>query len=366
MGAGCSNSGKMAEGLEQMYEVLQKDPKCKSLMKVALTKEAVEKYKDVKTSLGAKLEDCIKSGVENLDSGCGIYAADPESYEVFRDVFDRIIIDYHKCTGEPSHPEPNFGDVDNLGWGDLDPDKNLVLSTRIRVGRNIANKTFPPLISKEDRYEIESKTKEVLGNLGGEYAGSYHSLEGMSEDVRKQLVNDHFLFKNDDRFLESAGGYRDWPLGRGIFYNENKTFLVWSNEEDALRIISMQEGGDVEQVYKRLVHAANALEKAMPFAKNPRLGYLTFCPTNLGTGLRASVHMKLPNVSALPDFKEICNKMHLQPRGIHGEHTESEGGVYDISNKRRLGLTEYQAVTEMVRGVQILGLLEKSLAATKK
>ena len=84
--------------------------------------------------------------MENLDSGCGIYAADPESYEAFRDVFDKIIIDYHHCQGAPSHPEPDFGDIDNLNFGDLG---DLVVSTRIRVGRNVEGKTFPPLISKE-------------------------------------------------------------------------------------------------------------------------------------------------------------------------------------------------------------------------
>ena len=82
----------------------------------------------------------------------------------------------------------------------------------------------------------------VLTSLTGDLAGKYYPLSGMSEETREQLVNDHFLFKKGDRFLESAGINKMWPQGRGIFHNENKTFLVWVNEEDQLRIISMEKG----------------------------------------------------------------------------------------------------------------------------
>ena len=86
---------------------------------------------------------------------------------------------------------------------------------------------------------------------------------------------------------------------------------------------------------------------------------MTFCPTNLGTTVRASVHIKLPKISAKPDFKSICDGLKLQIRGIHGEHSESAGGVYDISNKARLGLTEFEAVKQMYDGVKHLIELEK-------
>ena len=74
----------------------------------------------------------------------------------------------------------------------------------------------------------------------------------MSEQVRQQLVDDHFLFVSGDRNLIAAGMERDWPEGRGIFHNKDKTFLTWVNEEDQLRIISMQSGGDVRAVFDRL------------------------------------------------------------------------------------------------------------------
>ena len=97
--------------------------------------------------------------------------------------------------------------------------------------------------------------------------------------------------------MKACGLNRDWPAGRGIFHNNDKTFLVWVNEEDQLRIISMQPGADIGAVFDRLSRAAAAIEKEAKFAHNEHLGYITSCPTNLGTALRGSVHIKLPKLS---------------------------------------------------------------------
>jgi len=97
----------------------------------------------------------------------------------------------------------------------------------------------------------------------------------------------------------------EWLQGRGIYHNESKTFLVWVNEEDHLRIISMQEGSKVGEVLERLNRAIRSLEKQLTFARDDRLGWLTFCPTNLGSTVRASVHIKLPKLAAKKDFKVV-------------------------------------------------------------
>jgi len=145
--------------------------------------------------------------------------------------------------------------------------------------------------------------------------------------------------------LESCGLNRDWPEGRGIFHNKEKTFLVWINEEDQLRIISMQQGADILAVFTRLSKAASEIEKVAKFAHDDHLGYITSCPTNLGTALRASVHIKLPYLSLnKAKFNEIADKYNVQIRGIHGEHTETDDGIFDISNKRRLGRSERDLV----------------------
>jgi protein-arginine kinase len=178
-----------------------------------------------------------------------------------------------------------------------DEDK-MINSTRIRVGRNLAEYPLGTAVSREGRLEIEKKVVTALNNFKGDLKGKYYSLGNMTAQDKKQLIDDHFLFKEGDKYLASCGLERDWPEGRGIFHNENKTFLVWVNEEDQLRIISMQPGSDIREVFERLSRGVNEIEKVAKFAHDDHLGYITSCPSNLGTGLRASVHIKLPKLGS--------------------------------------------------------------------
>jgi arginine kinase len=155
---------------------------------------------------------------------------------------------------------------------------------------------------------------------------------------------------------------RNWPEGRGIFHNDEKTFLVWVNEEDQLRIISMQKGADLLAVFDRLCRAATSIEKVAQFAHDDHLGYITSCPTNLGTALRASVHIRLAKLSQKKEeFEAIAAKYFVQIRGIHGEHTESAEPIFDISNRRRLGRSEAQLVQDMYDGVTAMIKRENEL-----
>ena len=172
------------------------------------------------------------------------------------------------------------------------------------------------------------------------------------------------MFKEGDRFLKACGLNRDWPSGRGIFHNDDKTFLVWVNEEDQLRIISMQPGSDILDVFDRLSRAAAAIESVAKFAHNDHLGYITSCPTNLGTALRASVHIKLPNLMKdMERFYGIANEFKVQIRGQHGEHSDTSDGIFDISNIRRLGRSEKDLVKDMYLGVKAMIEAELELAA---
>lgn len=353
------------EPLDQLWTKISKSDS-QSLMKKFLTPDVYNKLKDKKTSLGGTLAHCINSGCLHLGSKVGIYACDPEAYTVFEDVFNPVIKAYHKVDSI-NHPEPTFGtEAEIKALEDIDPEKKMVISTRIRVARSHSKYPFPPACNSEDLENMQDDTVAALNTLAGELSGSYNPLNKMDEATQKQMVEDHFLFRDDDDVLRDAGGYKYWDTGRGIFHNKDKTFLVWVNEEDHLRLISMQKGGNLGEVYRRLVKAIGELEKKLTFAKRPGYGYLTFCPSNLGTTLRASVHMAIPNVCQQPNFREFCEKYSIQPRGIHGEHSESEGGVYDLSNKRRLGLTEFQAVREMLDGVLAIKKWEEELAGQKK
>ena len=177
----------------------------------------------------------------------------------------------------------------------------MIVSTRVRVGRNLADFPLGPGVSKEQRVEVEKKVVEALNSFEGDLKGKFYSLATMSKEDQNQLIADHFLFKEGDRFLEACGLNREWPEGRGIFHNDNKTFLVWVNEEDQLRIISMQPGSNIKEVFERLSRACTHIEKVSKFSHDEHLGYITSCPTNLGTALRASVHIKLPKLGQKKD-----------------------------------------------------------------
>lgn len=341
-----------------MYPVFSKENN--SLAKKYLTKEVFEKIKDKKTALGYGLEQLINSGLHNDDSEIGVYAGDKESYSTFSPLISPIIEEYHGFTPSSSH-KSNMN-LEDLDTPNPDEEGKYILSTRIRVGRNLENMPLGAAISEEERNRVEAMVIDALSLLDDELSGKYYALEGMSTEVQNRLIKDHFLFKEGDRFLEYAGLNRDWPQGRGIYHNTNKTFLVWVNEEDQLRIISMQEGGNIKEVFRRLANAIESMESKLTFSYSEQLGYITSCPTNLGTAMRASVHISLPNLSNDMDtFTAITKQYQLQIRGIEGEHTQSKGCVFDISNARRLGVTEVEAIQEMYDGVVALIEAEKSL-----
>merc|ERR1711897_108024 len=226
-----------------------------------------------------------------------------------------------------------------------------------------------PGITKQQRLDIEKLMSSALSKLSGDLAGTYYPLTGMDEGVRQKLVDDHFLFMSGDRNLAVAGMERDWPEGRGIFHNEAKTFLLWVNEEDQTRIISMQQGGDVKGVFERLSRGIKAVgdsvkaESGKDFALDPRYGYIHSCPTNLGTGMRASVHVDLPGWTkeGVDKLKARCEELAVQPRGTRGESGGQTGHTYDISNKHRLGYSEVELVQKMIDGVNKLWEEDKKL-----
>lgn len=328
------------------------------LMEKYYTEEVKKRLGKVVTPHGWTLEKSIQSGIDNPDSSIGLYAGDPESYLMLAPLFDPVIREYHNY--DMSGHKSDFS-LEGLPTENLDPEGDYVISTRIRVGRNFAKYAFPSAISREDRKKLERECVAVLETLPKDLCGRYFSLEKMTEEERQQMIADHFLFKQGDRFLESVGVNRDWPEGRGIFFSDDKKFLVWISEEDSMRIISMQSGADITKVFIRLSKALNFINQKIKFAFDNVRGFYTTCPTNLGTAMRASVHIKIPKLSTKPNFKDVCKDLGLSIRGVHGEHSESFNGIFDISNKRRLGVTEREIYKQLYYGVKKLIELEKSL-----
>merc|ERR1712142_772601 len=330
-----------------------------SLVAKHVTKEKWDALKDIKTKTsGFTLAKAIACAVTFNNQHCGIYAGDWDSYKDFAPVFDPIIQEYHGISASSKHTS----DMDFTKITGNIVDGAPVKSTRIRVGRSIDGFGLSPGITKQQRIDVEKLMSSALQRLDGDLSGKYYPLTGMDESVRQQLVDDHFLFVSGDRNLTVAGMERDWPEGRGIFHNDAKTFLIWVNEEDQLRIISMENGGNVKGVFQRLCNGIKAVqdsvkkESGKDFCLDPKFGYVHSCLTNLGTGMRASVHIDLPGWTkySIDKLKARCEELHLQPRGTRGESGGQTGHTYDISNKHRLGYSEVQLVQKMIDGVNTL------------
>uniref|UniRef100_A0A8C5GD15 creatine kinase n=1 Tax=Gouania willdenowi TaxID=441366 RepID=A0A8C5GD15_GOUWI len=321
-------------------------------MAKVLTKEIYGKLRAKSTPSGFTVDDVIQTGVDNpghpfiMTVGC--VAGDEESYEAFKDLLDPIISDRHGGY-KPTDKHKTDLNFENLKGGD-DLDPNYVLSSRVRTGRSIKGFTLPPHNSRGERRAIQDLSIEALASLDGEFKGKYYPLDGMTDAEQEQLIADHFLFdKPVSPLLTCAGMARDWPDARGIWHNENKTFLVWVNEEDHLRVISMQKGGNMKEVFRRFCVGLQKIEEIFKkhnhgFMWNEHLGYILTCPSNLGTGLRGGVHVKLPKLSTHAKFEEILTRLRLQKRGTGGVDTASVGGVFDISNADRLGSSEWDTV----------------------
>lgn len=335
-----------------------------SLLGKYCTADVYKKLRDVQTSSGYTIDRAIQNGVDNPDFHVGILAGDEECYTVFADLFDKVIEEYHNGFKTTDNHQTEL-DPSKLTGGPLDD--NYVVSSRIRTGRNIQGFALSPFIARSERRQVEKLVSEALCSLSGEFEGKYFPLPSMNPEDQQQLIDDHFLFEKPiSRHFLSGGMARDFPDGRGIWHNSDKNFLVWINEEDQTRIISMQQGGDMKAVFERFCSGlsqveAKIQEQGKKFMWNEHLGFILTCPTNLGTGVRCSVHVRIPNLAKDERCKAIMAALRLQMRGTSGEFTEGVGGVYDISNLDRLGTSEVQQVQCVIDGVTTIINMEKKL-----
>lgn len=296
----------------KQLEALHADVKCTSLLKQHLPMDLFDQLITLKTKSDKTLLNCINSGLRHPKSSVGVYAADADAYEVFKDLFDPIIQTYHN----PQAVQPTScwdGDVDH--FQDLGPS---IISTRIRCARSLQDYPLNPAMTEEDYVKSMDKVKEVLEKFTDELAGQFYQLEGMDKAVQEKMIADHQLFKADDENLKDAGALEFWPKGRGIFKSQDEKFLVWVNEEDHLRFISMDQGGNIKEVYNRLKKAIDECGKELTFKIDPKLGFITFCPTNLGSTIRASVKIKLPELTKAGTLETLVEAQKLQIRGEHG------------------------------------------------
>ena len=314
-----------------------------------------------------QLQKMMLSGVENPDSSMGIYANHAEEYHLFKPYLDKIICDYHHV------------DSIQLKAPDWTINKDLMLSNidaslsnssmRVRVGRNTSAFPLPASMTQRDRIDFENVMISIFEKLiqDPHFGGQYVSLTPnsnylISDEKYAQLVKEHKMFKNmsGDCYLASAGINGDWPHGRGMYVSADEKFIVWVGEEDHLRIMVMEHGDRLNAIFDRLNESLSFIEaQGLKFAYEAPYGFITSCPTNLGTAMRASLHIALPKLTQngqdLTQLKEIAKDLKLSVRGADGEHSEAgTGGIVDISPSARLMVTESEIAQHLYHGIEIL------------
>ena len=259
-------------------------------------------------------------------------------------------------TEETIHPEViDWGNVDL--FEDLDAKGLFIDKTCLTFNRALKGYSFPPKVTAEQLQEIMEKIKAVLELINDEeMKGTFYALDGIDSTVESSLKNDGVMFTNEDKFLKSANAYRFWPVGRGVFVNQAKTFQVRINKEEHLEVISMDEGANLKICYERLMKAMGFLTNPdLIFAKDPKLGFLAFNPASLGNSIVASVLIKIPKLMQL----ENIEKLRAVARANHIKITDKGNGITELYSIQKIGVTEFESVMEFQNGIKEVITLEK-------
>merc|ERR1719313_826294 len=371
-----SVNGKLVVDMESAPKVVAKIAEIKAKYPDNCMAQAFDEeyYNTLSNDQKVRLLTCCLSGVANEDSGMGCYAMNPKDYDEFAPFFKKALSQYHKVdlnvkkhvnnwslAGVEGLPESGELNLEDLGLP--------ALSMRVRTGRNLNKYPLPGAMTKDDRVNMEKDMKKVFDVLIADpsYGGKYVSITpGHECFINKAEYDDYvkadIMFKDmsADSYLLSAGIAGDWPYGRGCYVSEDKGFIVWFGEEDHLRIMCMQKGTVLNEVFDRLEKAVGVVEKNIQggCAMSVDYGVVTSCPTNIGTGMRASLHIALPNLTkdgTDAKAKEIARPLGLSVRGLGGEHTPiGKDGTVDISPSARFCISEAEIVTALYKGIKLL------------
>ena len=213
-----------------------------------------------------------------------------------------------------------------------------VVSTRIRLARNLKEYPFPNRISEQQAKEVVDKVISALSDMNQKF--NRINMSELSQAQRLALVEQHLI---SPEFVEKM------PY-RVLLLSDDNSISIMLNEEDHIRLQVIKPGLDLEEAYKLADEIDDCLSKKLNLAFSERLGYLTQCPTNLGTALRASVMLHLPALQKSASISRITSnlsKLGLTIRGIYGEGSNSSGALYQLSNQVTLGISEKAAVENL-------------------
>jgi len=220
------------------------------------------------------------------------------------------------------------------------PESDVVMSSRIRLARNLADYPFISRATPADRVEIEKSLREGIRRLTDNIHVSYLDVSKL-EGLDRQFLVERQLISREHADSEGA---------RGVAIDDNEQVSLMINEEDHLRIQVLKSGFDLAAAWEKINSIDDLIESQVTYAFHDRLGYLTACPTNVGTGMRVSVMLHLPALVITRQIDKLfrsLQKISLAVRGLYGEGSQAMGDFYQISNQITLGRTEEDLVKQV-------------------
>lgn len=213
-------------------------------------------------------------------------------------------------------------------------DSDVVISSRVRLARNLADFPFKDKAKQEDLEQVLKKIKEIVPSIG--YGLKYIELRNIDNITKLTLIENHLI---SPEFATNKNG--------AILINDEENICIMINEEDHIRIQVFSSGQELEELLNLAIEIDEKIDGLVTYATNERYGYLTSCPTNVGTGLRASVMVHLPALTLTGNIEKVLNVVNnfgMNIRGVYGEGTQSKGNIYQISNNQSLGLIEKEII----------------------
>lgn len=218
-------------------------------------------------------------------------------------------------------------------------DSDIIVSSRIRLARNIKEFPFKIKMTKEDKNKLLEKVKFITPSIG--YGLKFLYLKDMDDITKMSLVEKHILSPEMALKKEQDGA---------ILINDEENICIMLNEEDHIRLQVFASGLDLQNTLNLAVEIDEKLDELLGFSASEKYGFLTACPTNVGTGLRASVMVHLPALKMTGNLNKllhIVNSFGMTIRGAYGEESKAKSDIYQISNNQTLGITEKEIVTNL-------------------
>ena len=220
------------------------------------------------------------------------------------------------------------------------PHDRIVMSSRVRLARNLKDAPFPGWAKKPERVRMLELIRPAVENLPEMKDSFAEAMDNLSILDKQILVERHLISRE-----HAAKG-----AGSGLVFSRDETFCVMINEEDHLRMQALRPGLQLRQAWSAIDHLDSELEKKLEYAFDNELGYLTACPTNVGTAIRVSAMLHLPGLVLGEQINPIIqsvNKLGLAVRGLYGEGTEALGNVFQVSNQMTLGESELAIIERL-------------------